>query len=138
MAKVKYTYNCETCKFEPIVITPRQMGKSILRFVGISFLVGLAGLIYVAVQLPSLDETYQLQKNQELKLEWESLNRQMEVASNELLALEQNDDQNLRVILNLDPLSPSQREAGVGGREKEGATIAYPLIRTAYEKSENN
>lgn len=34
------------------------------------------------------------------------------------------------------PLDQSQREAGVGGREKESEKIPYPLIRTAYQQSE--
>lgn len=136
MAKIKYTYNPETCKYEPIVVTPKQMGKNIFRFLGISFLLGLTGLVYVNIKMPSIDEIYQLQKNQELKSGWSALYLQMENVSEQLLALEQNDDQNFRVILNLEPLSSSQREAGVGGREKESATIEYPLIRKAYEKSE--
>ncbi|MFM7429559.1 MAG: hypothetical protein ACKO1F_06625 [Flammeovirgaceae bacterium] len=136
MAKIKYTYNPETCKYEPIVVTPKQMGKNIFRFLGISFLLGLTGLVYVNIKMPSIDEIYQLQKNQELKSGWSALYLQMKNVSEQLLALEQNDDQNFRVILNLEPLSSSQREAGVGGREKESATIEYPLIRKAYEKSE--
>ncbi|MFM8834595.1 MAG: M23 family metallopeptidase [Cytophagales bacterium] len=136
MVEVKYTYNAETCKYEPIVVTPRQLGQRFVRFLGVSFLLGLAGLVYVMVQLPPLDETIQAQRNVQLKAEWRAMYRQMERESDRLLALERNDDENFRVILDLDPLSPSQREAGVGGREKEGANIAYPLIKTGYARTE--
>jgi hypothetical protein len=54
----------------------------------------------------------------------------------QLSALEHNDDNNYRVILDLEPLDQSQREAGVGGREKESEAIMYPLVRTAYEQAE--
>lgn len=136
MAKLRYIYNPDTCKYEPIVVTPKQLGNQLLRFLGISFLMGIGGLVYVTVQMPPLDETIQQQKNQELKAEWRALNRQIEKESDRLLALEKNDDENFRVILDLEPLSATQREAGVGGREKESASIPFSLIKKAYEKTE--
>lgn len=33
-------------------------------------------------------------------------------------------------------MSPTQREAGVGGREKESAGISYPIIKYVYDKAE--
>ena len=136
MAKLTYIYNPDTCKYEPIVVTPKQLGNDLLRFLGISLLIGIGGLVYVMVQMPPLDETIQQQKNQELKAEWRTLNRQIEKESDRLLALEKNDDENFRVILDLEPLSATQREAGVGGREKESASIPFSLIKKAYEKTE--
>lgn len=136
MVEVKYTYNADTCKYEPVVVTPKQLWQRFVRFLCVSFLLGLAALVYVMVQLPPLDETIQAQKNVQLKAEWRTMYRQMERESERLLALERNDDENFRVILDLDPLSPSQREAGVGGREKESADIAYPLIKKGYERTE--
>ncbi len=136
MGRLKFTYNQDTCKYEPIVVSSRQLGRSIFHFLGISFLIGVAGLVSVMIKLPFLDEVVQQERNQELKSEWRAMNRQMAKASEQLLALEENDDHNFRVILDLDPLSPEQREAGVGGREKEGANITNQLIKNAYLKSE--
>lgn len=136
MGRLKFTYNQDTCKYEPIVVSSRQLGRSIFHFLGISFFIGVAGLVYVMIKLPFLDEVVQQERNQELKSEWRAMNRQMAKASEQLLALEENDDHNFRVILDLDPLSPEQREAGVGGREKEGANITNQLIKNAYLKSE--
>lgn len=136
MGRLKFTYNQDTCKYEPIVVSSKQLGRSIFHFLGISFLIGVAGLVYVMIKLPFLDEVVQQERNQELKSEWRAMNRQMAKASEQLLTLEENDDHNFRVILDLDPLSPEQREAGVGGREKEGANITNQLIKNAYLKSE--
>ncbi|MFM7430399.1 MAG: M23 family metallopeptidase [Cytophagales bacterium] len=136
MVEVKYTYNADTCKYEPIVVTPRQLWHNSIKFLGVSCLLGLAAVVYVMVQLPPLDETIQAQKNAQLKAEWRTMYRQIERESERLLALEKNDDENFRVVLDLEPLSASEREAGVGGREKEGADIAYPLIKKAYERTE--
>ncbi|HPW62003.1 MAG TPA: M23 family metallopeptidase [Cyclobacteriaceae bacterium] len=136
MAKVRYIYNNETCKYEPVVISPKVAGRKLLVFLGISLLLGMAGLIYFNYRFPLVDETLQAEKNLKLKTEWKVLYKQLERTSTQLSALEHNDDKNYRVILDLEPLDESQREAGVGGREKESQSIPYPLIRTAYEQAE--
>lgn len=136
MAKIRYTYNPVTCKFEPIIVTPKVFGKKALRFLAFSFLIGLAGSIYFHFQYPYLDETLQKVENTQLKAEWQVLNKQLARSSDQLTVIEKNDDHNYRIILDLEPLSSSQREAGVGGREKESASIIYPLIKRAYEKLE--
>jgi murein DD-endopeptidase MepM/ murein hydrolase activator NlpD len=136
MAKIHYTYNAETCKYEPIVISRKDAGRRLLIFLGISFGIGLAGLGYFNYRYPYIDETLQEAKNKNLKNEWKILYKQLDRTSTQLSALEHNDDKNYRVILDLEPLDQSQREAGVGGREKESETIPYSLIRTAYIQSE--
>ena len=136
MAKVQYTYNTQTCKYEPIVISPKVAGRRLLIFMGISFAMGLAGLAYFNYKFPYIDETLQTAKNESLRADWKVLYKQLERTSTQLSALEHNDDNNYRVILDLEPLDQAQREAGVGGREKESETIPYSLIRTAYQQSE--
>jgi len=136
MAKVQYTYNSQTCKYEPIVISPKVAGRRVLMFLGISFAIGLAGLAYFNYKFPYIDETLQTAKNESLRSEWKVLYKQLERTSTQLSTLEHNDDNNYRVILDLEPLDQAQREAGVGGREKESETIPYSLIRTAYQQSE--
>jgi murein DD-endopeptidase MepM/ murein hydrolase activator NlpD len=136
MAKVQYTYNTQTCKYEPIVISPKVAGRRLLIFMGISFAMGLAGLAYFNYKFPYIDETLQTAKNESLRADWKVLYKQLERTSTQLSTLEHNDDNNYRVILDLEPLDQAQREAGVGGREKESETIPYSLIRTAYQQSE--
>lgn len=136
MARMHYRYNSETCKYEPLIVSPRLAGRKVLRFLGISLLIGIAGLAYVNCKFPLLDETQEVNKNQKLKAEWQVLYKQLERTSNDLVVLETNDDHNYRVILDLDPLEQSQREAGVGGRERVSAGISLPLIKMAYLKAD--
>lgn len=136
MARMHYRYNPETCKYEPLIVSPKLAGRRILYFLGISLLIGIAGLAYVNYRFPLLDETQETDKNQKLKAEWQVLYKQLERTSNDLVVLEQNDDHNYRVILDLDPLEQSQREAGVGGRERVSASISHPLIKMAYLKAD--
>ncbi len=136
MAKVHYHYNSDTCKYEPIVISPKVFWKQALRFLSVSFFIGVAGLVYYNLNFPSLDENLLEQANQNLKTEWSVLDKKLTRASNKLAQLEDKDDHNYRVILDLEPLSAEQREAGVGGRAKRSADIDYPLIREKVEKAD--
>lgn len=136
MAKVRYTYNTEACKYEPIIVSPKAAGRKLLTFLSISFSIGLIGLAYFNSKFPHLDETLQAKENQKLKTEWRVLIKQLERTSQQLSKLEQNDDNNYRVILDMEPLDIAQREAGVGGRAKESSFISNLFIRTAYEQSE--
>lgn len=132
MARIRYTYNPETCRYEPVYKSGKRMAQGIGTFLGISFLLGVCGLIYYNMNYPSWDETQLKHENFALKRDWSILNRQLESIESELASIEQNDDQNYRVILDIDPLPLSVREAGVGGREPEGSGIKYGLIKDAY------
>lgn len=136
MAKIRYTYNSETCKYEPIIVSPKAASHKILKFLGVCFVIGLIGLFYFNSKYPHLDETILFSENLKLKTEWQVLLKQLDRTSEQLSKLEQNDDHNYRVILDMEPLDISQREAGVGGRAKESSFISNPFIRSAYEQAE--
>ena len=131
-----YNYNSETCRYEPIVTEPRKFFKKALRFLGFSLLIGLAGVLFYNYKYPLFDETKLIKENQKLKTEWQVINSQLKKTSDQLAALENNDDNNLRVILGMEPLSATQREAGAGGREKASIEIPLPLIRDAIDFSD--
>jgi len=133
---LRYHYNPDTCRYEPIVVAPRVFFKKVLRFLGLSLLIGFCGLLSYNYKYPLVDETNLAKENQKLKAEWQVINAQLKETSDKLAAVEESDDNNFRVILGMEPLSPSQREAGVGGREKASAEIKYPLIRDAVNFSE--
>ena len=135
MSKVDYIYNPKTCRYEPVFVTSQILLRRLGRFMGVSFMMGVVGLLIFNANYPSVDETMLLSRNNALYGEWSVLNKKLDHASNELSALEQTDDNNYRVILDLEPLGQSVREAGVGGREKENAGIKYALINEGYEKA---
>ena len=136
MARIRFTYSPDTCKYEPIVVTGKKFSREAGIFLSISFVLGFIGLIIFNNKYPYRDETLLQEENHVLKTQWRVINNKLERTSTVLASLEQNDDQNYRVILDLEPLPKSVREAGVGGREPESAAIAYPLIRLAYMKVE--
>jgi murein DD-endopeptidase MepM/ murein hydrolase activator NlpD len=134
MAKVRYHYNEETCKYEPIIIRGRAFFRRVIFFIVASWGIGLSGLLYFNYKYPSWDETELRNENKVLMAEWKTLDDQAKQISDRLTALETSDDNTYRTILDLSPLDSTERAAGVGGREKEAANIFYPTIRNGYEK----
>lgn len=134
---LRYTYNPQTCRYEPIVTTPRQLWRKLVRFLGVSLLLGTGGLVYFNFHYPQWDETLLNRENVWMKTRWAVLMKAVERTSQELAELEQSDDTHYRVILDLEPLAPSIREAGVGGQLRESGEIRYAYIRQGYEKVEN-
>lgn len=135
MAKTKYSYNSETCRYEPVVTSTKTFFKRSSVFVALAVGIALAALFFFNLKFPQWDEARLRADNEALKSEWQSLYHDLHEVSSELQKLEQNDDQNYRAILDLNPLSPEERKAGVGGREK-AVPVAYPLIQKAYEQTE--
>jgi murein DD-endopeptidase MepM/ murein hydrolase activator NlpD len=131
-----YRYNPETCKYEPIVIRGKAFWRRVVLFLITSYAIGVAGLLYYNQQYPYWDETVLEQRRESWRAEWDALSHDLEYTSNQLTRLEDLDDQTFRTILDLHPLEPSVRKAGMGGREATAAGIVYPVIQTAYEKIE--
>jgi murein DD-endopeptidase MepM/ murein hydrolase activator NlpD len=136
MGQLKYYYNPETCKYEPIVVSGKDFLRRTSSFLTIAFVIGLIGLVYFNIKFPLWDEILLREKNQALKTEWQALYKDLDKTSDKLKQVEINDDQNYRAILDLSPLSDTERQAGVGGRENENTLIPYATIKDAYEQAD--
>jgi murein DD-endopeptidase MepM/ murein hydrolase activator NlpD len=134
--KTEFSYNPETCRYEPVLVTGKVFFKKAIGFLAASFLIGVCGLVYYNSKYPLWDEIQLKSENQALKTEWDVLDDNLKKISTELATLEQNDDNNYRSILDLGPLPASMREAGVGGREKAYASIRYSLIKMSLEMAD--
>lgn len=135
MAKKKFIYNKETCRFEPFYVRGKLLRKRILLFVALAFSLA-AGTYYATIsKLETLSELRLAQKNEALKFNWAVLNKRVKAVQKELAAYIEKDDHNYRVILDRQPLEATIREAGVGGSERYDAASLkdYPYILSGYE-----
>ena len=134
----KFVYNPETCKYEPEVLTFRIFIGKATRFLTFSLItaVGLS-IWYINRYAPLKEQTLQAQKY-ELQALWETLNTKIDLAYAELDELIDQDDNNYRVILDLQPLGSEVREAGVGGAEPLyiDEVKEYDLISETYKRFE--
>lgn len=133
---MRFTYNEESCRYEPIVVSPKKFFGQAMKFFGSSLLIGIGFLIYYNTRFDLVDERILKEENTALKTEWLALNNQLNRTSTELAKIEDTDDHNFRTILEMEPLPQSMREAGTGGREKESTKISQPLISKSLALAE--
>lgn len=117
MSKVKYYYDSETLSYRKIEPKKgKKIGLSLLFTVGVIFTAVILVIIYL--NIPNLEtpkEKAYKRELQNMKLQYEILNRKMNQAVTVLEDLEERDDKIYRVYFEANPISPEQRKAGFGG-----------------------
>ncbi|MBL6449451.1 M23 family metallopeptidase [Fulvivirga sp. 29W222] len=118
MARIKYYYDTETCKYERVKV---KMQDVVLNFLGLASLI-----VAVAAGLLMLYNSYfespkeVMLKNEvsEMEYYYEHLNEEVSKLNQILAALEKRDDDVYRVVLGAEPIDPSIRDAGIGGVDR--------------------
>lgn len=113
-----------------------------MRQLGIFFslsLVAAIGLFFWYInRFSPIEEQYQMDENYTLRAEWGSLEERIANANHNLDELISQDDHNYRVILDLQPLSATERYAGSGGATPPyfEEIQEYDLIADTYRRFE--
>lgn len=141
MARIKYYYDTETCKYERIRVSTWDVVLNLLGFFTLAVIVavGIVGSIFYFYESPK--EAMQRRENQSLRIKYEILEQEVDSLSIWLSALQERDDNIYRVIMEADPLPSSIRKAGTGGSNRykkmiEEEEIYDPegLIGESYER----
>lgn len=118
MSKIKYSYNTDTCKYEPVVHTPKSLIFNLLAYLGVA-LVFATGLIYAYQQnFTPIKESKLSAENEHLISNWSVLRENIIVANAAIKQLQIKDDSVYRTILDIPPLAPTTRQAGIGGSQR--------------------
>ena len=141
MARIKYYYDTETCKYERVKVKTSDV---ILNGLGIlSLTVAMAaGLLTVYLYSNYFESPKELiLKNEvkELEFYYEKLSKDVTHLSSILDNIEHRDDNIYRVVLGAEPIEKSVRHAGVGGSEryvdiKEKDIAHDDLVLALHEK----
>ena len=118
MARIKYYYDTETCRYERVRTSNADV---VINASGILFLCMVFGAVFALVYttyFPSEHELALMKENQELEAHYEELSEDMEEAKQMLTYLQERDDDIYRVIFEQDPLPDQVRQAGVGGSNR--------------------
>lgn len=107
-------------------------------FFSLSFVAALALFFWYINHFSPIEEQYLTDKNYTLRAEWTSLEARIAASSYNLDELISQDDHNYRVILDLQPLSPSERYAGSGGAQPTyfAEVEEYDIIAATYRRFE--
>lgn len=139
MAKIKYYYDTETCKYERVKTKTSDIVLNGLGMMALVLIVAAAMVIAADQVLPSPKTVILENKLAEQKFYVTKLDREIENLSEILTELENRDDNIYRAVLGAEPIDKSIREAGVGGSERYADIrgkdiIDKEMIVSLYEK----
>lgn len=118
MAKIKYYYDTETCKYEELKRTTSDILINVAGFVTLSLFFSFF-LFYIArTYFPSPSELALKEENEQLLLKYELLSKQMDDVSDVLKILQERDDKMYRLVFEAEPIADEIRKGGVGGAQK--------------------
>lgn len=118
MARIKYYYDTETCKYERVKVSKWDITLNLLGFFAVSLIIAIIILFGRDAYFDSPKEAALKKENSELKLHIDLMNKEMETVSSVLSALEQRDDDIYRVIFEAEPIPSTVRSAGIGGTQR--------------------
>lgn len=141
MAKIKYYYDTETCKYERVKTKKTDI---ILNMLGLLALIAIMASFLVFFYMSYFESPKELMlKNElnELKYYYSQLNQEVETLDKTLKGLEHRDDNIYRVVLGAEPIDKAVRNAGVGGSERyadirEKDILHEDLIVNLFEKAD--
>jgi murein DD-endopeptidase MepM/ murein hydrolase activator NlpD len=118
MSKTKYYYDPNTCRYEKVRVTTKDiildgtMSLSLILLAAVSLVVVYMSFYDTPKEISLRDE------NEKLHFYFTILDKQMDETTNMLALLQDRDDGIYRTIYEQDPIPESIRNAGIGGAER--------------------
>jgi murein DD-endopeptidase MepM/ murein hydrolase activator NlpD len=139
MARIKYYYDTETCKYERVRTKNSDIILNTLGIVSLTLSLAVGLLILYSNYFASPKEVMLKNQVQELEFYYNNLNNEVDQLRKILGNIEHRDDNIYRVVLGAEPIDKSVRDAGVGGTDryadiKEKSIVQQDLILELHEK----
>ena len=139
MARIKYYYDTETCKYERVRTKNSDIILNTLGILSLTLSMALGLLILYSNYFESPKEIMLKNQVKELEFYYSSLNKDVEEHRRILNNIEHRDDNIYRVVLGAEPIDKSVRDAGVGGVDryadiKEKNVLQKDVIISLHEK----
>ncbi|MFP4091284.1 MAG: M23 family metallopeptidase [Cyclobacteriaceae bacterium] len=131
MSKIKYYYDPDTCQYEKVRVTPKEMLVDGIMTVS---LILIAAVCVVVIYMNFYDTPKEVslrRENEKLHFYYDMMDKQMKQTVDYLAMLQDRDDGIYRTIYEQDPIPPSIRNAGIGGAERY-----RELLQAGLEKEE--
>ena len=118
MAKIKYYYDTESCKYVRVQKKPIDVILNIVGIISLT-LVMAGGLLWLSSNyFESPNELILKNEVKELEFYYQDLKQKVDNLDKILADMSYRDDNIYRVVLGAEPIDKSIREAGVGGSER--------------------
>lgn len=118
MARIKYYYDTETCKYERVKTRTSDVVMNAMGFFFFTLVLAYGIYALFTNYFESPKELMLKNELSELKYYYSQLNQEVETLDNTLKSLEHRDDNIYRVVLGAEPIDKSVRDAGVGGADR--------------------
>lgn len=129
MARIKYYYDTESCRYERIRISTWDLVWNSLGFVTLALLFA-AGIVMIYItHFESPEEAMLRKENEELKMYYNLLQKEVNDANAMLSSLQERDDNIYRIILGAEPIPEEIRSAGYGGANRYKELLEQGLER---------
>lgn len=118
MPKVKFFYDTEKCRFEPLIVERKAVLLNVLVFLNSALILASCMTYYYQKNFKSFREAHLLKENSSLRMEWDLLQNKINSIEEHVNGLTYNDDHIYRVILDAEPIPSTIRQGGAGGHIK--------------------
>ncbi|MDQ2656877.1 MAG: M23 family metallopeptidase [Bacteroidota bacterium] len=118
MARIKYYYDTETCKYERVRTRKSDVVLNALGFLSLTVMMAVGLLILYDNYFESPRELILKNEVSELEFYYDKLNKDVEQLNRILDNVEHRDDNIYRVVLGAEPIEKSVRDAGIGGADR--------------------
>jgi murein DD-endopeptidase MepM/ murein hydrolase activator NlpD len=118
MARIKYYYDTETCKYERIRTKKSDVVLNAMGIMSLTVMMAIGLLFLYSSYFESPKELILKNEVKELEFYYDKLNKDVEALSTILNNMEHRDDNIYRVVLGAQPIEKSVRDAGVGGADR--------------------
>ena len=129
MARIKYYYDTESCRYERIRTSKRDIFINSLAFLTVATIIATGLVFGYMVYFESPEELQLRKENQELLMYYNLMGKDMESISQVLQSMQERDDDIYRVIFGVNPLADEIRTGGTGGAHKYRALMEKGLSR---------
>jgi murein DD-endopeptidase MepM/ murein hydrolase activator NlpD len=142
MARIKYYYDTETCKYERIKTSTGDIVLNTLGILSLTLAMAVGLLILYSSYFESPKELILKNEVKEMEFYYENLQAEVGKLKQQLVNMEYRDDNIYRVVLGAEPIDKGIRDAGVGGLDryediKNKNTIHEDIIVSLSESVDN-
>ncbi len=129
MARIKYYYDTETCKYERIKVSKWDIFLNSLGILTLSLILAIGILFVASTYFESPQVSLLKKENQELLIYYDDIQKDLYKMKGMISSLQERDDNIYRVIFEADPIPSTIRQAGVGGTDRYRALREEKLER---------
>jgi murein DD-endopeptidase MepM/ murein hydrolase activator NlpD len=118
MAKIRYYYDTETCKYERVRTSTGDIVLNLLGLLSLTLAMAVGLLLLYGSYFESPKELILRNEVKEMEYYYEGLQQEVQKLNAILASMEHRDDNIYRKVLGAEPIEKTVRDAGIGGADR--------------------